>query len=656
MSGRVEKLRLGPARVPAAETPGLTGLLTLAVAVVVIAALYLAQSVLIPITLAILLSFVLAPVANFLRGLHLGRVPSVLLSVVLALGIILAIGGLIGIQVADLAGQVPRYQARIEQKIDTARAMTLGRLTSLMRNVGRQIDKANGAPAPADATTPAPAGNSPPPTPVEVHQPTPSPFDLATRVLAPVVSPLSTTAIVVVFAIFVLLQRADLRDRLIRLFGSHDLHRTTAAMDEAAARLSRYFLMQLAINAAFGVVIAAGLLVIGVPSAILWGVLGTLLRFVPYIGAPLSALFPLALAAAVDPGWSMMVWTAALYVCVELVIGQVVEPLVYGSSTGLSPFSVVLAATFWTWLWGPIGLILSTPLTLCLVVLGRHVDRLEFLDVLLGDGPALTPIENFYQRMLAGDPDEAQDQAEALLKDRALSSYYDEVAVPGLRLAAIDVERGVLVGDALARVKEAVTAVIEELNGFPDADPAPGHASGSVAAGPSAAERALPRHAAPKGVSVPRDDLPPAWRGEGAVLCAAGRGPFDGAACAMLAQLLGKHGIGARVAAHDSVSRGHVGALDASGVAMICVIHLDLTGSPSHLRYLVRRLRQRAPAAPVLVGLWSADDTAAVDERMRLAVGADFHAASLREAVQRCLGEAARAATISDPDGVASAA
>ena len=214
-------------------------------------------------------------------------------------------------------------------------------------------------------------------------------------------------------------------------------------MNDASRRLSRYLVTQLAVNTAFGVIIATGLAFIGIPSPVMWGVLGALLRFVPYIGAPLSAVMPLTLAAATDPGWSRLLWTASLYLVVEPIMSQAVEPLLYGRSTGLSPFAVVVAATFWTWLWGPIGLILSTPLTLCLVVLGRHVGRLEFLDVLLGDRPALTAVESFYQRMLAGDPDEVFDQAEVLLKQRSLSSYYDDVALQGLRRAVIDADRGV---------------------------------------------------------------------------------------------------------------------------------------------------------------------------------------------------------------------
>src|SRR4051794_27102043 len=439
-----------PAAVPPAETPGLSGLLTLAGGVVIVAGLYLGRTVLIPITLAVLLSFLLAPLVNPLRRIHLGRVPSVLLAVVLALGIILAIGGLIGSQLADLAQQVPKYAQTIRSKMDTIQNFALARTNLVMHRLGQQL-----SPTPAPQPK-APAGTEQKPMPVEIHQPEPTPVELAERIIAPIIDPLSTTAIVLIVAVFVLLQREDLRDRLIRLFGSSDLHRTTVAMNDAARRLSRYFLTQLAVNASFGLVTGVGLFLIGVPSPVLWGVLGMLLRFVPYIGAPLAAALPVGLAAAIVPGWSMVVWSAGLYLAVEVIVGQVIEPLVYSHSTGLSPFSVVVSATFWTWLWGPIGLILSTPLTLCLVVLGRHVERLEFLDVILGDRPALTPVEGFYQRMLAGDPDEARDQAEHLLRDRPLSSYYDEVALKGLRLAAVDATRGVLTPVQLDRIKVAM--------------------------------------------------------------------------------------------------------------------------------------------------------------------------------------------------------
>jgi hypothetical protein len=375
-----------------------------------------------------------------------------------------------------------------------------------------------------------------------------------------------------------------------------------------------------------------------VPSPLLWGMVGLLLRFVPYIGAPLAAVLPLALAAAVQPGWSMVLRTAGLYGATEAIMGQVIEPLLYGRSTGLSPFSVVVSATFWTWLWGPIGLILSTPLTLCLVVLGRHVERLEFLDVILGDRPALTPVESFYQRMLAGDPDEARDQAEHLLRDRALSSYYDEVALKGLQLAANDAARGVLTEAQLDRIKLAMQSLIDDLDEYDDQEP---KIKGTTEdpASPSRSEQDVPAHP-PPGKVVP-DALQPEWSGPAPVLCIAGRGPLDEAAASMLAQLLHKNGLRARVLPHAAASRPAISALDGEGVAMVCLCYLELGGAPSHLRYMLRRLRQRLPAARLLVGLWPAEQAILTDDRLRAAVGADVYTSSLREAVEACL-EAAR--------------
>ncbi len=626
-----------PTKIVAAETPGMTSLLTLAVGVVVVAALYFGRDVLIPITLAVLLSFLLAPVVNLLSRARLGRVPSVLLAVVVALCVILGLGGLIGAQLAELAGAVPRYQTTIEHKVDTVRALTLGRLTKVMRHAGQQLTHgAAGTPAASAPNADRPEDGEPTPIPVEVHQPSSSTMELAEQLLRPVLSPLSTTAIVFIFSTFILLQRQDLRDRLIRLFGAEDLHRTTLAMDDAARRLSRYFLTQLAINAAFGCVVGIGLLFIGVPSPLLWGILATLLRFVPYIGAPLAAVLPLALAAAVEPGWSMMIWTGALYVISEIITGQVVEPLLYGHSTGLSPLSVVVAATFWTWLWGPIGLILSTPLTLCLLVLGRHVKRLEFLDVLLGDRPALTPVESFYQRLLAGDPDEALDQAEMLLKDRSLTSYYDEIALRGLQLAANDAMRGVLTEQQLARIKDSAKALVDDLDGHEDRPSQPTDAKDAPIARPPA-ELALPQRPPPDVVEFGPGALPPVWRSGAPVMCVAGRGPLDEAVSTMLAQLLIKHGIGASVVTHDMVSRTAIGSLDMSGVAMVCISYLEIEGSTSHLRYLLWRIRQRAPKARILVGLWPADESALQDNRVRTAVGADVYSNSLQTAVEACL-------------------
>ena len=629
-----------PAEVAPPGAPGLSGLLSLAVGVVVVAALSLASEVLIPITLAVLLSFVLAPLVRLLRRLHLPHVPSVPVAVVLGLGVLGALGGLIGLQVAGLATDVPHYAATIEAKVETIRGATLGRLNELTDRVGRQLARS----APAREAPPGPAASSGPaqkPMPVTVQPQASDPLDLARQVLQPVLAPIESTLIIFIVAVFILVQKEDLRDRLIRLFGSNDLHRTTEAMDDAVRRLSRYFLSQLGINAIFGVVIAAGLTLIGVPSPILWGILGALLRFVPYVGAIIAAALPIALAAAVDPNWSMVAWTAGLFLVAEGVTGQVVEPMIYGHSTGLSPVAVVVAAIFWTWLWGPIGLILSTPLTLCLVVLGRYVDRLEFLDVLLGDRPALTPVENFYQRMLANDPDEAQEQAELLLKHRSLSAYYDEVALKGLQLAANDARRGVLSEEKMERIKHGIRTLVAELAIHDDEEPKPDEKQKTGAfAETSKAEQDVPKPTAPRSHVPASRERSPRWSGPAPVLCLAGRGPLDEAASTILAQLLGKHGLGASVVPHEAASREGIASLGAAGVALICISYLEISGNPAHLRYLLGRLKKRFPGVPVLVGLWPSEAEVLRDEKMRALIGADHYTTSLREAVETCVASA----------------
>ena len=627
--------------VPPAATPSVSGLMTLAVAVVVLGGLYLGREVFVPIVLAVLLAFVLAPLVDILRRWRLGRVPAVISAVILALGIILSLGTVIGFQVADLATDLPRYEQTVRNKVATLREGALGRLPEMLRSVTRQVEEATKE-TPPTATPSTNTTPDPQPLPVEVHEPDPTPIQIARNFLLPVVAPLATVGIVFVVLIFILLQREDLRDRMIRLFGAQDLHRTTVAMDDAARRLSRYFLIQLGLNASFGVMISIGLWVIGVPSPILWGIFAGLMRFVPYIGSILAGALPVALAAAVDPGWSMALLTLALFLITEPLMGHVVEPLVYGQSTGLSPFAVVMSAIFWTWLWGPIGLLLATPLTLCLVVLGRHVERLEFLDVLLGDRPALTPAENLYQRMLAGDPDEALDYAEQLLKERSLTSYYDDVVLAGLQLAANDASRGVLSGGQLERLKNAIQALVSDLGSHDDVEPDKKESAKEPVAPPDS-EKEDPKRPPIDEVAPPPEALPPEWRAEGAVLCIAGRGPLDEAASTMLSQLLTKHGLGARVAPHEIVSRSAIMSLDATGVKMVCISYLEISGSPAHLRYLLRRLRQRlAPGTPMLVGLWPSEDAILSDEAMRKNLGADYTVSSLRQAVIACMEVAAR--------------
>jgi len=607
------------------QTSDLRKLLTLALVAAVVVSLYAGRAVMLPITLAVLLSFVLAPLVDLLHRFHLGRVLSVLLAVLLALSVIGVLSGLIGMQIAGLTEDFPFYANAIERKVEIVRGMTLDRVAGFLARATEYMQPAAAPPSPDPSGAPSESTmTETKPIPVEVHQPTPTALDLAQNFLGRIIDPLSTTAIVFIVTIFILLQREDLRDRLIRLFGSSDLHRTTGAITEAVLRLSRYFLTQLGINVAFGLVIGVGLYLIGVPSPALWGTLGMLLRFVPYIGAPLAAVLPLALAAAVDSGWSMLFQTLAVFAVVEVLAGHVVEPMLYGRGTGLSPLSVVVAATFWTWLWGPIGLILATPLTLCLVVLGRHVEQLEFLDVLLGDRPALTPVESFYQRMLAGDPDEAYSQAEQFLKDQTLPSYYDSVAVPGLRMAAADLTRGVLTAAQMARFQASILSLIADLDDHVERQRPP----------PKGGDDAVPPS---PDTAPPTVDRPTAWRTDTPVLCIAGRDPLDDAAATMLAQLLRQQGIGARVEPFAAATRAGIGALNTSGVAMICLCYVELSGSPSHMRYALRRLRQHVPGASLLAGLWYSHDPVLRNEGLRATIGADHSATSLQDAVTICL-------------------
>jgi predicted PurR-regulated permease PerM len=399
------------------ELMGLVSAVATAVlAFIIIATLYFGREILMPIALAILLSFVLAPLVGLLQRIRVPRGLAVVSVVIMAFALIFAMGSLLATQLTQLAGDLPRYQSTISDKIQsfretTASRGTLERASGMLKDLSKELDKPKDAASALGSKTPTLA-----PVPVEVRQPDPGALESLQSLISPLLHPLATTGIIIIFVIFILLQREDLRNRLIRLAGSHDLQRTTAALNDAAGRLSRLFLIQLLLNGTFGLVIGIGLWLIGIPSAILWGILAAVLRFVPYIGAAIAAAFPLALAVAVDPSWSMLLWTLALFLVVEPIVGHVIEPMVYGHSTGLSPVAVVASATFWTALWGPIGLVLATPLTVCLVVLGRHVERLEFLDVMFGDRPALSPPEIFYQRMLAGDPTDAAEKAEEFLK------------------------------------------------------------------------------------------------------------------------------------------------------------------------------------------------------------------------------------------------
>ena len=585
--------------------PGST-LTTVLIAVVVITALYFGREVLVPIALAVLLSFVLAPLVRVLQGWHFPRGVAVVVVGLFAFAAIFGLGALMVSQVNQLAGDLPGYQSTLRDKIQGLRgaaggAGTLERASEVLQNLSKEIDKPNRN----TSTTPLNehvVSNKP--IPVEVKQPDAGALETLTTLIAPLIHPLATTGIVVIFVIFILIQHQDLRNRLVRLAGAQDLQRTTAALDDAGQRLSRLFLTQLALNAGFGFVIGIGLWIIGVPSAPLWGMLAMIMRFVPYIGAMISAIFPLILAAAVGPGWTMVLVTAALFLIAETIAGQAIEPMLYGQSTGLSPVAVIASATFWTWLWGPIGLVLATPLTMCLVVVGRHVDRLNFLEVMFGDEPPLTPAELIYQRMLARDPVEAAEQAEIFLKERPLVAYYDEILLQGLKLAQADAERGLLDEGRMQLFRDSVAEIVDDLGTHKDivAPSEPADAEAPLAQ--------LDKAETACTVAL----LPEQWRSGKPVMCVPGIGLLDEATAIVLAQLVERQGIGARAEQADALSMSRIFSLDAKDVVLICLCYVE-NASSAQIRYAVRRLRRRAPEAFILVALFG--DVVRVEELVK---------------------------------------
>jgi predicted PurR-regulated permease PerM len=593
---------------------------TVIIGAAVIAGLYFGREVLVPIALAVLLSFVLAPMVVALARLHIGKVASVLLTVLLAFSLLVGLGAIIGKQVSDLAENLPQYQLVIGKKLETVRSSGFGRgavekAADALQSLDSKLIK---APAPAKIVQPGAAGSTRAPDqaflPVEVHEPAPGPVQILQSILSALLPPLATAAIVIIFVIFILLQREDLRDRFIGLTGATDLHRTTKALDDAAVRLSRYFLALTGINALFGLIITLGLMLIGIPNPVLWGIVGAILRFVPYVGAFIAAAFPLALAAAVDPGWSMVLETAVLFVILEAAMGQVVEPQLFGHTTGMSPLAIIVAAAFWTLIWGPPGLLLSTPITACLVVLGRHVENLNFIELLLGDKPALSPVQSFYQRILASDPDEVAFQAEILLKDVSLRDYYEEVALPALALAQADVSRGVLESNRQVEVCTSVERVIDDLSD---------HADLKDDGDSAASEPALERESAASGE--------PVMNGVRSVLCLGGRTPLDQAGCAILVQLLNRANISTLVAGPDALTTSGILALSGEGVEAVCIFYLDHQ-RVAPIRFAVRRLRKRFPKIPIGICLWGSSELTAKGE----VAHADATIGALQDAIDFC--------------------
>jgi predicted PurR-regulated permease PerM/GAF domain-containing protein len=597
---------------PTASSP----ILTAGGIVLAIGGLYFGRDIFIPFALAILLSFALTPLVNWLRRLKLPRIAAVLIAVTLAFILIGGIAYVVGRQVVQLANNLPSYQTTITEKIRSLQSSAPGggvvdRVTSTIQDLSKEI---SGEDKPQEQPSRTLGGGTAPqePVTVRIERAEAKPLEIIQTIVGPLLAPLATAGLVIIFVIFVLLEREDLRDRFIKLAGAGDLQKSTQALNDAASRVSRYLLMQLVVNLTYGVPIGLALYFIGVPNAVLWGLLAAVLRFVPYLGPFLAALFPIALAFAVDPGWSMLLWVVGLFLLAELISNNVVEPWLYGSSTGLSSLAIIMAAIFWTTLWGPVGLFLATPLTVCLVVIGRYVPRLEFLGVLLGSDPVLAPEERLYQRLLAGNLEEAVEMAEDYVDEHSSREFYDQVALPALRLAENDRQRSTTDTNYRRQVATTAACVVQEVADHvrekePKADDAQdGNDSGQA---------------------VPRTSGTP-------VLCIAGRTELDRAAAEMLAQVLEEKQIGARVLPPISVTEGALGQLDISGVEVVCLSYLH-PQPQVFARYICRRLRRRAPHLKLIVCCWNLPPHSGQTEDITRQMGADAVMVSLDACVNQ---------------------
>nr|WP_202032395.1 AI-2E family transporter [Agrobacterium vitis] len=587
---------------------GRTILILIGVAVI----LRLGQEIFVPLALSLLLAFTLAPIVSFLRKRSVPKIVAVLLAVVSAFCAIALFSIVVATQVTNLAENIPTYQRNLVDKVHSLAQAGAGNgildhLSKAVERVGAEIQTR----AVESQTTPAQTPTGREPMPVEIVTRS-DPIQTLGNLLLPLISPFATAGLVIVLVIFMLLEREDLRDRFIRLVGLGDLHRTTAALQDAGKRVGRYLLMQLVVNTLYAVPISIGLWALGIPNAVLWGLLTLVLRFVPYIGAIIGMILPLFLALAIAPGWSLVVWVGALYLTTELVSNNVLEPWLYGANTGLSPLAIIISAIFWSWLWGPLGLMLSTPLTVCLVVLGRHVPQFGVLDVLLGNEPVLEPHEKLYQRLLSGDPNEASDNAEEFLEEEYLVDYYDKVGLPALLLGETDRQRGVMSEHQIMLVASSSLSLVENLSDVADEE----ENEEETASDPRANAVEL--------------DLPDG-RGR-SLLCIGGRGGLDDAAAAMLSQVLEVQGATSTTSLYSEHAVRGSAAFPVDGIDTAIVTYLN-GNSKSRARQIVRRLKRLKPDLRVglLMPTANGQDYAQIDPAE---IDADFVVTSIVEATR----------------------
>jgi predicted PurR-regulated permease PerM len=563
-------MRIGLSQAPAAgRLGGNTGVVVLIAAV---ATLYLARDILIPFAFALILTFLLTPVVAALQKLRIGRIASVLVTMLVSIAIAGSIGWSIANQLVDVANDLPLYRENIQAKIRSIHLPTTGQLghaASSVKEVMGEFSNSGAEPAPLARNQKQRRVQPAAPAEIAPHETT-TWTDLRDWG-TPILAPLGRAGIVAIFTVFMLLKREDLRNRLLRLAGRGQLNVMTQALDDAASRVSRYIMMQFLVNAGFGIAFGAGLYWIGVPYPVLWGALAAILRIVPYVGTLVAATLPLALSLAVFDGWLRPLTVFLLVACLELIVANVLEPWLYGANVGISSLALLVTAVFWTVLWGPAGLILSTPLSVCVVVLGRYVPQLSFLHVLMGDEPALSAEAQVYQRLLAMDQGEAQTIVNQVLKETSLVELYDTVLIPALTMAEQDRHKGAI--DA-AREEFLFLSINEMVVEF----------SERAVHAPVEEESAV--HTAARIFCIPAHDR------------------ADEVTAAMLAQILEQNGLAslafsaAGPAANDWIALVNPGPKD-----VVCISALPpYAFAPA--RVLCKQIRERFPKLKVVVCVW----------------------------------------------------
>jgi predicted PurR-regulated permease PerM len=544
------------------------------IAALLIAALYAGRDLLIPLALAGLLSFILAPPVRRLEQWGLPHGLSVMFVIAVLLGVLFAGTTFIGNEVAQLLEDLPRHEANLRNKVQFVQSEFIG--SGVWRRAAASIRS-------IEEAVRDPQSDSKP-IKVEVAPGSDSPISAIFEYTRSSIPSLMTAVLALLLTIFILLQYRDLRGRALRLMGTAEIGRSTQAFDDAGTDLAHFLLLQSAVNASFGFFVGVALWAVGVPSPTLWGAMAAVMRFVPYIGSFMAASFPMALAAMVDPGWGMVLKTAAIFLISEPLVGQIVEPLLFGSQTRLSTLAVLVGTMFWTLLWGPVGLVLAMPLTLVIVVIGRHVPRLEFLRVLLGNEPALLPREKLYYQLLAGEASQAAKEAERWIGEQTFENYLDEVAIPSLRIASDDQKRDVLGRQQMNEIKESIAEYIQLLTESLEFK----HEQQATAIGAK----------------------PAASRRSATALVLAGRGAFDLAASELIADAI-RLDLGMRI---RCASLGGLTGIGAAAEAtpdehpdIIAIISVGAV-TPAQLDLLLRRARESFPRSQLVIGYWDAQD------------------------------------------------